>query len=65
VKSPRAVDEIIEQAAQAGATIARAPAETFWGGYSGVFVDFDGYPWEVAYNSRWQLDDDGNVTLPA
>jgi hypothetical protein len=42
-----------------------APAETFWGGYSGVFVDLDGYPWEVAHNSHWQLDDDGNVTLPA
>jgi catechol 2,3-dioxygenase-like lactoylglutathione lyase family enzyme len=65
VKSPREVDEIIEQAAQAGATIARAPAVTFWGGYSGVFVDLDGYPWEVAHNPHWQLDDDGNVTLPA
>jgi len=65
VKSPREVDEIIEQAAQAGATIARAPAETFWGGYSGVFVDLDGYPWEVAHNPHWQLDDNGNVTLPA
>jgi len=32
---------------------------------SGVFVDLDGYPWEVAHNPHWQLDDDGNVTLPA
>jgi catechol 2,3-dioxygenase-like lactoylglutathione lyase family enzyme len=65
VGSPAEVDEIIEQAARAGATIARAPGETFWGGYSGVFVDPDGYPWEVAHNPHWALDDDGNVTLPA
>jgi uncharacterized protein len=47
------VDEIIAQAAQAGATIARAPAQTFWGGHSGVFVDPDGYPREVAHNPHW------------
>jgi catechol 2,3-dioxygenase-like lactoylglutathione lyase family enzyme len=64
VSSPAEVDEIIAQAAQAGATIARAPAETFWGGYSGVFVDPDGYPWEVAHNPHWALDDDGSITLP-
>jgi uncharacterized protein len=65
VGSPAEVDEIVGQAQQAGATISRAPAETFWGGYSGVFLDPDGYPWEVAHNPHWALDDDGNVTLPA
>lgn len=65
VGSAQEVDAVIEQAAQAGATIARAPAETFWGGYSGVFVDLDGYPWEVAHNPHWALDDDGSVTLPS
>jgi uncharacterized protein len=65
VGSPTEVDEIVAQAQQAGATIGRAPGETFWGGYSGVFVDPDGYPWEVAHNPHWALDDDGNVTLPA
>lgn len=65
VSSPAEVDEVIEQAAQAGATIARAAAQTFWDGYSGVFVDFDGYPWEVAHNPHWALDDEGNVTLGA
>jgi hypothetical protein len=33
-------------------------------GYSGVFVDPDGHPWEVAHNPRWTLDDDGSVVLP-
>ena len=43
--------------------IAREPAETFWGGYSGVFVDPDGHPWEVAHNPFWTIADDGSVVL--
>ena len=42
VRSPREVDEAIDEARRAGARIAREPAETFWGGYSAVFVDPDG-----------------------
>ncbi len=64
VASPREVDEVIAEAAHAGATIARAPGETFWGGYSGVFVDPDGHPWEVAHNPHWHLAEDGSVRLP-
>jgi len=65
VRSPAEVDEIIAQAERAGATIGRAPGETFWGGYSGVFVDPDGHPWEVAHNPHWELSPDGAVVLPA
>ena len=60
-----AVDEVIEEARAAGARIVREPAETFWGGYSGVFVDPDGHPWEVAHNPYWTLADDGSVSLGA
>ena len=63
--SPAEVDAVIEEARAAGATIGREPAETFWGGYSGVFVDPEGHPWEVAHNPRWHLSADGAVTLPA
>jgi uncharacterized glyoxalase superfamily protein PhnB len=42
--------------------IARSGAETFWGGYSGVFVDPDGHPWEVAHNPHWTLADDGSIS---
>jgi uncharacterized protein len=63
-RSPAEVDELIQQARAAGATIGREPAETFWGGYSGVFIDPDGHPWEVAHNPRWKLAADGSVTLP-
>jgi uncharacterized protein len=64
VRSPAEVDAVLEEARAAGATIPRAGAETFWGGYSGLFVDPDGHPWEVAHNPRWTLADDGSVTLP-
>ena len=63
VGSPAEVDEVIEQARSAGAGIGREPAETFWGGYSGVFIDPDGHPWEVAHNPHWAIGDDGSVTL--
>jgi hypothetical protein len=63
VRSPAEVDAVLEEAAAAGATIPRRGAETFWGGYSGVFVDPDGHPWEVAHNPFWTLADDGAVTL--
>jgi catechol 2,3-dioxygenase-like lactoylglutathione lyase family enzyme len=65
VGSPEAVDAVLAEAGAAGATIARPGAETFWGGYSGVFIDPDGHPWEVAHNPHWTLHDDGSVTLTA
>jgi len=61
--SPAEVDAVTEEARAAGATIGREPAETFWGGYSSLFLDPDGHPWEVAHNPRWTLDADGGVHL--
>jgi predicted lactoylglutathione lyase len=61
--SPDEVDAVIEEARAAGATIGREPAETFWGGYSGIFVDPDGHPWEVAHNPRWTITEDGGIRL--
>jgi predicted lactoylglutathione lyase len=61
--SPAEVDETIEQARGAGATIGREPAETFWGGYSGVFLDPEGHPWEIAHNPHWTITDNGGVRL--
>jgi uncharacterized protein len=63
VRSPGEVDAVIAEAEAAGATIARPGAETFWGGYSGVFLDPDGNPWEVAHNPHWTVGPDGSVTL--
>jgi catechol 2,3-dioxygenase-like lactoylglutathione lyase family enzyme len=64
-RSPAEVDAVIEEARAAGAKIAREPGETFWGGYSGVFIDPDGYPWEVAHHPHWTIEEDGSLTIPA
>ena len=63
VGSPAEVDAVLDEARAAGATIGRPGAGTFWGGYSGIFVDPDGHPWEVAHNPGWVLADDGSVHL--
>ncbi len=63
VRSPDEVDAVIEEARAAGARVVREPAETFWGGYSGVFVDPDSHPWEVAHNPHWRIADDGSTLL--
>ncbi len=64
VRSPEEVDAVVGEARAAGATITREPGPTFWGGYSGVFADPDGHPWEVAHNPRWRIAEDGSVVLP-
>jgi len=62
-RSPAEVDSVLAEAGAAGGTIARTGAETFWGGYSGVFVDPEGHSWEVAHNPHWTIRDDGSVSL--
>lgn len=63
VRSPDEVDATLAEAERAGAVVLRDGAETFWGGYSGVFADPDGHPWEVAHNPYWTLADDGSIQL--
>jgi catechol 2,3-dioxygenase-like lactoylglutathione lyase family enzyme len=63
VGSPDEVDSVLSAARSAGARITRPGGTTFWGGYSGVFVDLDGHPWEVGHNPAWTVHDDGSVTL--
>jgi uncharacterized protein len=65
VRSPAEVDAVLAEAEAAGARIARPGAETFWGGYSGVFVDPEGHAWEVAHNPHWTLGEDGAIRLNA
>jgi len=64
VASSAEVDRVIEEARAAGARISREPGETFWGGYTGVFVDPDGHPWEIAFNPGFPLSGDGSISLP-
>ena len=63
VRSPEEADAVLAEAEAAGATIGRPGAETFWGGYSGIFVDPDGHPWEVAHNPGWTIAEDGSLTI--
>lgn len=63
VGSPAEVDAVLAEAEAAGARIGRSGAETFWGGYSGVFIDPDGHPWEVAHNPGWTIAEDGSIRL--
>ena len=62
-RSTEEVDAVIAEAERAGATIGRPPAETFWGGYSAIFIDPDGHPWEVAHNPGWTIAEDGALTI--
>ena len=64
VASRDAVDELVAQAQAAGATVTRAPADTFYGGYAGCFTDPDGHVWEVAWNPGFPLLADGSVRVP-
>ena len=57
------VDTVTEEARRAGAIIGREPEETFWGGYSSVFIDPEGHPWEVAHNPHWTVTPEGGTRL--
>ena len=55
VESKEAVDAVLDEAEEAGATIVQAGVDRDWGGYSGYFADPDGHRWEVAWNPHFDL----------
>lgn len=57
VASRERVDEVMDEAAAAGATITDPARERAWGGYSGHFQDPDGHLWEVAWNPSFPVED--------
>lgn len=62
-RSKDEVDAVYAQALAAGATPGREPDITFWGGYTALFLDPDGHPWEVAFNEGWPITEDGRTQL--
>lgn len=62
-RSEAEVDAVLAEAAAAGGRVLRPGAATSWGGYSGVFADPEGHPWEVAHNPFWTVTDDGRTLL--
>ncbi len=57
--SEEEVDEVFKGLKAKGVTIAKEPQKTFWGGYSGYFLDPNGHAWEVAYNPSWRIRNKG------
>jgi catechol 2,3-dioxygenase-like lactoylglutathione lyase family enzyme len=55
VRSKQEVDEVMAQAASAGARITQPARDLAWGGYTGYFQDLDGHLWEVAWNPAWEV----------
>ena len=56
VFSPPEVDQVMAQAARAGAQIIKPAQATFYGGYAGYFQDPNGHLWEVVWNPCWEND---------
>ena len=56
-KNEADVDEILRQAAAAGARVTEAPRKRGWGIYSGYFADPDGHLWEIIFNPAMPADD--------
>ncbi|MER7340868.1 VOC family protein [Streptomyces sp. NPDC000075] len=52
VRSEARVDEIMEEARNAGATVLKPAAALPWGGYGGTFADPEGYIWSLAYSAQ-------------
>lgn len=55
VASKAEVDEVIEAAEGAGATVTDTPRDRVWGGYSGHFTDPDTHLWEVVWNPEFEI----------
>src|SRR5215831_18902546 len=50
VNSKDEVDEVMESARKARASIIKPAQDAFWGGYRGYFQDPDGHLWEIIWN---------------
>jgi uncharacterized protein len=62
VRTKAEVDDVLAQAAAAGARVEKPAEDTFWGGYSGYFSDPDGYLWEVAWGA-FDFNEDGSLKV--
>ena len=58
------VDEAIQTAREAGATILAEPEDQAWGGRTGTFADPEGNVWEVAWMPGSSFDERGGLILP-
>jgi catechol 2,3-dioxygenase-like lactoylglutathione lyase family enzyme len=56
VSSESRVDEVLAEAADAGAEIVKPAQRSSWGGYSGYFADPDGHLWEVVKLDNYRAE---------
>lgn len=64
VESRAEVDEVVERARAAGATILKEPQDApLFGGYQAYFADPDGHLWDVVYNPGLRVEEDGTVVF--
>lgn len=63
-RSTEEVDLVLKFAIAKGASLLKPARRTDYGGYSGYFVDPDGYPWEVVVAPGIEVGDDRRVHLP-
>lgn len=64
-RSREEVVSVFARVADADAHIAKAPQETFWGGYSGYFTDPDGHYWEVVWGPMFDFSEHGDLRFKA
>ena len=64
VRAREEVDELLNVAMAAGATVTSPARTTFYGGYAGSFSDPDGHMWEISHNPGFPLAVDGSLTVP-
>jgi predicted N-acetyltransferase YhbS/catechol 2,3-dioxygenase-like lactoylglutathione lyase family enzyme len=63
VSSRSEVDDVMRQAAAAGATIVKRAHDTLWGGYAGYFLDPDQHLWEVVWNPHLLPEIDTTIVI--
>ena len=63
-RSKDEVTAILSRVEAHGGRIAKAAADTFWGGFGGYFADPDGHYWEVVYGDMFEFDAQGGL-LPS
>ena len=63
VPTEEEVQPALDAAAAAGGSILKPATRADWGGLSGYFADPDRYPWEVAWNPFFPLDEAGLLTM--
>ena len=52
VRSEARVNEVMDEAREAGAEILKPAGRLDWGGYGGTFADPDGYVWSIGYSAQ-------------